>query len=377
MNPNNFNLKFSKNTLKPIVNKSDFKKLFKNKSRIDNIKNWHIYRNITNDHEQVARKKLDFKPISRAYFKLWELLKLFEKDIGILNKKKCSFATFAEAPGGFVQSLQHYRKKFVNIENDAIYGISLKDGNKKTGHDIKWELDTDNFHIIFGDPNNKNHDGNLINPEILSYFISLFNGKKASIATADGGFLLSDIDENFKESYHIPLFFAETLGALSVLEKGGIFIFKIYDVSIKPMFDILHILNNTFREVNIVKPLTSRPANSEKYIVAIGYNGISKKLKKKLFQILQQLWENEQKEEKEYVKSFIDIQYDDKFMKNIIDINSKYIKNQNEILENTISLIKVKRNELDKIKVDRMKFQKNLAIEFLEYHNIINTNFSF
>jgi 23S rRNA U2552 (ribose-2'-O)-methylase RlmE/FtsJ len=371
MNPNNFNLKFSKNTLKPIVNKSDFKKLFKNKSRIDNIKNWHIYRNITNDHEQVTRKKLDFKPISRAYFKLWELLKLFEKDIGILNKKKCSFATFAEAPGGFVQSLQHYRKKFVNIENDAIYGISLKDGNKKTGHDIKWELDTDNFHIIFGDLNNKNHDGNLINPEILSYFISLFNGKKASIATADGGFLLSDIDENFKESYHIPLFFAETLGALSVLEKGGIFIFKIYDVSIKPMFDILHILNNTFREVNIVKPLTSRPANSEKYIVAIGYNGISKKLKKKLFQILQQLWENEQKEEKEYVKSFIDIQYDDKFMKNIIDINSKYIKNQNEILENTISLIKVKRNELDKIKVDRMKFQKNLAIEFLEYHNII------
>lgn len=366
-----FDLKFSKNTLKPIVNKSEFKKLFKNKSKIDNIKNWHIYRNITNDYEQVPRKKLDFKAISRAYFKLWEILKMFEKDMGLLDDKKIKIATIAEAPGGFAQALQHYRKKFAKQEDDEIYGISLKEGGEKTGHDIDWELDTKNFKIIFGDPNNKEHDGNLINPEITTYYSNLFNNKKARIATADGGFLLPDINENFKESYHIPLFFAEMLTALSVLEKGGSFVFKIYDISIKPMFDILHILNNTFKDVNIIKPLTSRPANSEKYIVAIGFKGLSKKVKKKLYQILSELWENEKSNEKQYVKSFIDIQYDDDFMKNIIELNNKYLRQQNNILEDTIALIRLKRPKLDEVKANRMKEQKEIADKFLKYYEII------
>lgn len=366
----NLNLTFSKNTLNPIVNKQDFKKLFKNKTNIDRIRNWHIYRNITNEFELVQRQKLSFKPISRAYFKLWEILKLFEDKLGLFDKNNINIATLAEAPGGFAQALQHYRKKFANNDNDKIYGISLKDGDNKTGHNIEWKLNTDNFHISFGDPENKDHDGNLINPDVLNYYIELFKNKKAKIATADGGFLIPYVNENFKESYHIPLFYSEMLAAVSVLEKGGSFIFKIYDISIKPMFDILYIINKLFKNVNIIKPLTSRPANSEKYIVATGFKGLTKYNKKMLFNILEQLWKNENSYKKKYIKSFIDIKYDTQFMKNIVNLNSKYLDNQNKNLEETIGLIRLKKTDLDNLKNKNLKNQKEIAEEFIKFYKI-------
>ena len=42
--------------------------------------------------------------------------------------------------------------------------------------------------------------------------------------------------------------------------------------------------------VDIFKPLTSRPANSEKYIVCKNFKGISNKDKKKLISISKDMW---------------------------------------------------------------------------------------
>ena len=46
-----------------------------------------------------------------------------------------------------------------------------------------------------------------------------------------------------------------------------------------------------YDEVNIYKPLTSRPANSEKYIIAKGFRGIDYKYLDQLLSIIK-LWED-------------------------------------------------------------------------------------
>ena len=50
------------------------------------------------------------------------------------------------------------------------------------------------------------------------------------------------------------------------------FIIKFFDTFTRISLDLLYILSSFYESVNIIKPNTSRMANSEKYIVCEGYN---------------------------------------------------------------------------------------------------------
>ena len=50
-------------------------------------------------------------------------------------------------------------------------------------------------------------------------------------------------------------------------KKGGNFVCKIFDVFTPFTVDLLFILYKHFEHFSIVKPVTSRPANSERYVV--------------------------------------------------------------------------------------------------------------
>jgi hypothetical protein len=56
---------------------------------------------------------------------------------------------------------------------------------------------------------------------------------------------------------------------------GGVFILKIYDVHFEITNQLLMLLCLYYRKVGIIKPLTSRPGNSEKYVLCEGFFGIS------------------------------------------------------------------------------------------------------
>jgi hypothetical protein len=58
--------------------------------------------------------------------------------------------------------------------------------------------------------------------------------------------------------------------ALHVLRKGGDFFCKIFDTFTPFLHDLLFLLSQAFEKMAIVKPLTSRPANSERYIICMG-----------------------------------------------------------------------------------------------------------
>jgi hypothetical protein len=64
---------------------------------------------------------------------------------------------------------------------------------------------------------------------------------------------------------------AEALLGLRVLAKGGVMIIKCFDTTEQQSLDLVWLLSRAFREWRVVKPLTSRTGNSERYIIGLGY----------------------------------------------------------------------------------------------------------
>ncbi len=261
-----------------VINKKQFDKINIIKSKIDDIETskWKLIRTIVTEYEFIGnnryhniRQLKDRRCISRAYYKLWEILCMYEKDFKLFEKKDTPmrFAGLAEAPGGFIQCLVDYRQN----QNDDLTGISLKDAiGNKIDWKSNWLMKNKNIKLIFGDES-KGHDGNLYNPSIINYYCDYYKDKKADLVTSDGGFLLSEMKENHKGQYHNQLFLCETYIALRILKNGGHYIMKNYDICNKGMLDIITILNKVFNKVDIFKPVTSREMNNENYIICICY----------------------------------------------------------------------------------------------------------
>tara|TARA_B100001093_G_C26763361_1_gene986729 strand:+ start:38 stop:631 length:594 start_codon:yes stop_codon:yes gene_type:complete len=91
------------------------------------------------------------------------------------------------------------------------------------------------------------------------------------IITGDGGFDFS-VDFNKQEIMANKLIFSQICFAIAMQKKGGIFILKIFDVFTQATIDILYILSCLYEKVYIVKPNTSRFANSERYLVCKNFN---------------------------------------------------------------------------------------------------------
>ena len=65
-----------------------------------------------------------YEPISRAYFKFWEIICNF--NLIDLNKKEYRYSALAEGPGGFVECFINYRKKYFQGKYDKIYCMTLQ-----------------------------------------------------------------------------------------------------------------------------------------------------------------------------------------------------------------------------------------------------------
>ena len=149
---------------------------------------------------------------------------------------------------------------------DDIFGITLRStdkeipGWKKANTFLK---NNPNIVITYGSDNT----GDIYNLDNLIYFRNRVGYNSVDLITADGGFDFS-IDFNSQEFLAQRLIFCEIVGAISVQKVGGCFVCKLFDTYSILSIRFIYILQCLYENVHIVKPLTSRPANSEKYIVA-------------------------------------------------------------------------------------------------------------
>lgn len=73
--------------------------------------------------------------------------------------------------------------------------------------------------------------------------------------------------ENIQEILSKQIYLCQTLVALLIVRPGGHFVCKLFDVFTPFSVGIVYLLHLCFKQVSIHKPVTSRPANSERYIV--------------------------------------------------------------------------------------------------------------
>ncbi|KAJ3338955.1 FtsJ methyltransferase domain-containing protein 2 [Gonapodya sp. JEL0774] len=94
-----------------------------------------------------------------------------------------------------------------------------------------------------------------------------------NVVIADGAFEVPDGRENDQEALHRRLFLCEAATAVACLKPGGTFLLKVFDTIHPTTVSLLYILSLLFSEIAMLKPASSRPANSERYFVGKGFTG--------------------------------------------------------------------------------------------------------
>lgn len=264
-------LEIKKNLQYYTISKSLARYLNSMKTQIDNYQNeWDQYKKYTNPYEYIhtlipysKQSVCKLKPLSRSFYKLIEILNIF--NIDLTSNAMTSFH-LAEGPGGFVEALITYREINNTINSkDIYYGMTLINdddenipGWKKSNYFLnKYK----NIKIITG----KDKTGNLLNVDNLWY---CYHNYKNSIdlITGDGGFDFST-NFNLQEHQSVNLIFCQIVYAIAMQKKGGMFVLKIFDIFTQITIELLYILSSLYKKCYIVKPHASRSANSEKYIV--------------------------------------------------------------------------------------------------------------
>jgi len=329
--------------------------------------NWKIIRSISHDYEIIGNNRIhnisilnDYNIISRAYYKLYEILNTFESTLKIKEKQNMYISCLCEAPGGFIQCLRNYRKN----PNDMYISISKIDDEKNK---IDWKVDTKNLKIVYGD-GDKNNDGNLYNPIIINAYIKSHN-EKVDLVTADGGLLLDGIKENYKSNFHMNLYLSQLYIACKVLKNNGIFILKIYEISQKVMIDFLMLVNRLFINVKIIKPHTSRQMNNEKYLVCYNRKLNCQNIEKNIFKIIKKLWNNKDL----LLTNLVSTDYfnQNKFLLTVFkktELNN--LIKQNEKLKQSVTLRYTNKDELKNILKNRKRKHLKCAYNWLYYNNI-------
>jgi len=212
-------------------------------------------------------------PISRSFFKHWEVLHDFREQLSFLDKPSLKVAFLAEGPGGFIEAFIKYR----DGKKDELFGVTLLSTDRCVPN---WKItkamqEEHNVRLLTG----KDKTGSLYNPENIQDYIDIIGRGECDYITSDGGF---DFSNNFndQEDISIRLISAEVFTALSCQKTGGSFLLKIYDIHLDETKTIIYILKENYETLCFLKPLTSRPANSEKYILCTNYLGKGKHLDK-------------------------------------------------------------------------------------------------
>lgn len=231
---------------------------------------WDKYKKLSNEYEYIFNMSNNshnvsaYTPISRSFFKMWEMLHDLSSNLGIDRESPLRCMFLAEGPGGFVEAIGN--RRLSRIHTDTYFGVTLKSDKKcvpvwKVGNTIPLVQ-------LYG----KDGTGNISSTENIDDIVATVGAHSIDFVTADGGF---DFSSNFnhQEQMSLSLLLAEILAALMLQREGGSFIIKFFDCFNLDTIMLINVLALSYDNIHVMKPLTSRPANSERYFICTGYKG--------------------------------------------------------------------------------------------------------
>lgn len=359
---------------------------------IDNIKSddWKKVRWYINEYDFLVKDPI----INRAFYKYWEIINEFE--IFEHYQDKNLILHCAEAPGGFIQGTNIYlqidripdevqekpkqqfdengwvtiQKKGKKPKRDyRIYTISL---NKDLPQYKCYNLPSYNKNVInkhvcitYG----KDNTGDINNWQNINHINNLAT-KKFFLITADGGFD-EGTDFNNKEQLHYCLILSEIYTALNLQKTDGHFILKVFDVFTEPSVHLLYLLTLAYTDVHIYKPKTSRPTNSEKYIICKRFR-LDQDQKKNILSKLEVLYNNMSKLKSKYIVFKLFKTIPDSFVSLIFDMNKTLLQKQCFFLERAVELCNDQQflTNYDNILTESIEKRKDVFYQWEQFYNL-------
>ena len=314
-------------------------------------KNVNPYESICNEGTNIFEKNLEIEkkinrngnlsdicPLSRAFFKLSEIMSIvvnFIPDDIISSENNNKILCIAEGPGGFIEAL--YKNRLSN--KDEIIGLTLFPKKKEIPG---WnKIYRKNKHFLNNNKRVKLIYGDLYDISLIKRLKKEYFSKNAPwIVTGDGGFDFSD-DFNNQEKNASRIIYSEIVFSMSLLRKNGTMVCKMFDIFTLFSVQLLYIVSLFFKRVYLVKPYTSRPANSEKYLVCCEFKGCPDDILQTLKLNLQN-WESfSAKDKKENGFKFKNLDMPKKFIEEVKKIILFLTNNQTEYINKTIKETKL------------------------------------
>ncbi|KAL0215275.1 hypothetical protein P9112_007459 [Eukaryota sp. TZLM1-RC] len=278
-------------SFKPPVTIELVEKLGETKSKFDelykvNAAGFRRARNEMNPYEQIGkacfinRAAVKMANIDSAYGFLRPYLRGHPAD-----KNYLLFADLCAAPGGFSEyiiwrtggrargygfSLAHDRDTWRIHDFNTVAYERAENGKHLQilfGND-KYIKSGDRVHFDQIEPKGSGDITNTKNVERFA-FIVVNRSRGVDVVVADGG---SDVSDwwNLQELLMKQLVLGQIVSMFRILRHGGSFVLKVFDVFSPFTVSLLYLLYISFTRFSIFKPVTSRPGNSERYIVCQG-----------------------------------------------------------------------------------------------------------
>lgn len=327
------------------------------RNRIDSIDSdsWKKVRWYINVYDFQVKDPI----INRAFYKYWEIINEFEIFENYTDDEIVLHC--AEAPGGFIQGTNIYLQidrtipKVVTndkpeVDTDGFITVKKR---KRTKNEYK----TYSISLNKDLPQYKNYNLPSYNKNILNRHLCITYGKDNTgdinnlynvdhiwniskryfyLVTADGGFD-EGTDFNHKEQLHYHLILSEIYTAIRLQKQDGHFILKVFDILTETSVQLLYLLFLCYKEVYIYKPKTSRPTNSEKYIVC-KYLNISENVRQNILRSITGLSEKIRSSRSKFVSFTLFESVPDSFCEAIRSINECLLDKQCLHLENAITI---------------------------------------
>jgi 23S rRNA U2552 (ribose-2'-O)-methylase RlmE/FtsJ len=326
-----------------------------NRNKIDKINTdiWKKVRWYINEYDFLVKDPI----INRAFYKYWEIINVFD----IFDRYSDIDTIFhcAEAPGGFIQGSNIYLqlesfKPSVNVaetlvdddgfmkvnkkkrKTDRFYKIYTISLNKDLPQYKTYNLPSYNKRVInknicvtYG----KDNTGDINNLDNIHHINNLVGNNGSYLVTADGGFD-EGTDFNNKEQLHYFLILNEIYSALCLQKPGGNFILKVFDIFTPTSIHLLYLLNLVYNEIYVYKPKTSRPTNSEKYIICKNLQEYDKSYVLTELRLLSEKF----KTQKKYTSFTLFDSIPESFIENVKNMNITLLNKQCDSLKTAIEL---------------------------------------
>lgn len=226
--------------------------------------------------------------INRAALKMAELDSIFNLLANAVRVgEPLRWVDIAAGPGGFseygmwrTRRDQEARGKtrgttLTDVPCARVIGVTLSNGDDFRPSDFNVDTPIETFKAIYG----PDGTGDLYDPRVTAEMRKVVmqetNGCGVMLVTADGGIDVSG-HEWEQERLLLPLIMEQLAAGLDVLQTGGTLVCKLFATTLPCTLRALWLVISGFDMVAAIKPVTSRPGNSEHYLIARGMRPITR-----------------------------------------------------------------------------------------------------